>query len=400
MRLTLPRLVTGALLAIGTAGRAQNAPRNVKFTTTGATWASVDVSPNGATIVFDLLGDIYTVPLAGGKETRVSSGRAFDAMPPWSPDGRWIVYSSDKNGGADLWIVRPDGSGARAIVSQDEGAFIAPVWSHDGKFVLAGRGAVGVSPSDIMKYGVDSASSASLYADSVQKKNRKSATPFGLFTTRDGKYVYYAGGAAGGGVPRPGSARSQVHRRSLDTGKEETVTEAPGGGMRPTVSYDGRLLVYASRHDGKTGLRLRNLATDDERWLLYPIDRDNSDAYMASRDHVPGFSFTPDGREVVISYGGKIHRVDVATGKSRPIAFTADVDLDVGPRLVFPHRVDTGAVRARIISSLALSPDSKRLAFSAFDLLYTMDLPNGKPRLIRPDTIRGLEPVWAPDGRR
>src|SRR3972149_3575557 len=103
-----PLLIVPALLAavlpFPTAG-AQNAPRadstppardrtntlplvtsrTARFTTDEGTWMSVDVSPDGRTIVFDLLGDLYTLPITGGQATRITDGMAFDAQPRFSP---------------------------------------------------------------------------------------------------------------------------------------------------------------------------------------------------------------------------------------------------------------------------------------------------------------------------
>src|SRR5689334_21798870 len=78
------------------------ATRTLKFTTDEGTWISLDLSPDGRTIVFDLLGDLYTLPVAGGKATRLTSGLAFDAQPRWSPDGKRIAFTSDRSGSENV----------------------------------------------------------------------------------------------------------------------------------------------------------------------------------------------------------------------------------------------------------------------------------------------------------
>src|SRR5687768_18390683 len=114
-----PLLIGPALLAAAfVPASAQNAPRTdstaaprdrtntlplvtsrtARFTTDQGTWMSVDVSPDGNTIAFDLLGDIYTVPMTGGKATRIIGGNAIDMQPRFSPDGRSLVFISDRNG--------------------------------------------------------------------------------------------------------------------------------------------------------------------------------------------------------------------------------------------------------------------------------------------------------------
>lgn len=60
---------------------------DVEFTTSEGTWMSLDVSPDGKTIVFDMLGDIYSMPISGGTATCLRSGLAWEVQPRFSPDG-------------------------------------------------------------------------------------------------------------------------------------------------------------------------------------------------------------------------------------------------------------------------------------------------------------------------
>ncbi|MCI0657190.1 MAG: hypothetical protein L0170_08985, partial [Acidobacteria bacterium] len=94
--------------------------RKVTFTTEEGTWISVDVAPDGKTILFDLVGDLYRIPLAGGKATRITSGPAYDYAPRISPDGKTIVFCSDRGGNMNLWLMNPDGSNPRPLTEEKD----------------------------------------------------------------------------------------------------------------------------------------------------------------------------------------------------------------------------------------------------------------------------------------
>src|SRR6266545_4334744 len=111
--------------------------RKVEFTTDEGTWMSLDVSPDGRTILFDLLEDIYRIGIGGGQAERVTSGPAFDYAPRYSPDGRTIVFCSDRGGNMNLWLMNADGSQARALTEEKDAVLSSPSWTPDGLYVLA-----------------------------------------------------------------------------------------------------------------------------------------------------------------------------------------------------------------------------------------------------------------------
>lgn len=115
--------------------------RPLKFTTDEGTWMSLDLSPDGKTIVFDILGDLYTVPMTGGEATRITSGSGFDGQPRFSPDGKAIVFVSDRSGSENLYTVSPDGSGLRPLTKGPNQAFISPDWTPDGQYVVVSKSA-------------------------------------------------------------------------------------------------------------------------------------------------------------------------------------------------------------------------------------------------------------------
>src|SRR5438105_6231215 len=126
-------------LVLSASAAAQHTGRAISFTTDEATWISLDVSPDGRTIVFDILGDLYTLPIAGGKATRITGGMAWDCMPRWSPDGRTIAFISDRDGGDNLWLVNADGTGANKVTKEVDNALSSPIWSPDGQYLVVRR---------------------------------------------------------------------------------------------------------------------------------------------------------------------------------------------------------------------------------------------------------------------
>ncbi len=376
--------------------------RTIEFTTDEGTWVSLDVSPDGKNIVFDLLGDLYTVGIDGGDARAITTGIAFDAQPRYSPDGKSIAFVSDHDGAENLWVAANDGSGARPLSKDKQSLFVSPSWTPEGDYVLVSRQPqLPWGAFDLWMYHIRGGSGIAI----TKGKTKPDATgddyvhAIGAVASRDGKHVYYTKRNklfnAYNNLVFP---LSQVVRRDRTTGDEDTITAAPGSGFRPLLSPDGSKLVFGTRVDNQTGLRIRDLSTGEERWLKLPVQRDEQESRF-TRDLIPGCAFTPDGKHVLAAYGGKIHRLDVQTGVDSVIPMSVRVSLPVGSRLNFPIRVDDGPVQSRLIQEPELSPDGKRLAFSALTKLHTVELPDGKPRQLSPADAREFHPSWSPDGK-
>ncbi len=112
--------------------------REINFTTDEGTWMSLDVSPDGRQIAFDLLGDIYVMPITGGEARLLLGGGAYETQPRFSPDGRRIAFTSDRDGSDNLWTMNADGTGLRQITREKERQVNSPVWTSDG-VSLVGR---------------------------------------------------------------------------------------------------------------------------------------------------------------------------------------------------------------------------------------------------------------------
>jgi Tol biopolymer transport system component/imidazolonepropionase-like amidohydrolase len=373
--------------------------RRVEFTTDEGTWMSVDVSPDGRTILFDLLGDLYRVGIAGGKAERVTSGPAFDYAPRYAPDGRTIVFCSDRGGTMNLWLMNADGSQPRALTEEKDAVFSSPSWTPDGLYVLARKEETtkaGIPPVEIVMYHRDGGSGIKI----IPKD--KVDTSAGPVASPDGRYIYLTGRKADFSyTPNMANGLWHVLRFDRKTGEIVQLTTAPDGGLRPTLSPDGRTLVYARRSDARTWLYLRDLSTGAERVLSRELSRDDQEDF-AQMDVLPGAAFTPDGRTFVYWSAGKIHRLDVATGSDALIPFDADVALDLRPLLRVDRPVEEPELKAKILRWPTLSPDGKVLAFDALGTIWICDIANGKagkPRRLTRGTAREYAPEFSPDGR-
>ena len=372
--------------------------RPLKFTTDEGTWMSLDVSPDGKTIVFDLLGDLYTVPIGGGSATRITSGSGFDGQPRFSPDGKSIVFVSDRSGSENLWLVNPDGQRVRPLTRGPNQAFVSPDFTPDGQYVVASKS------GDLWLYHKDGGSGLRLTGQTPAQPPQggpgggQAPNNFmGASVSPDGRYIY-SGARTGPAGYNQMLGSTQVVMYDRQTGRVERRTQNLGTGFRPAVSPDGKWLAYGSRRMAITGLKLRDLVSGDEKWLANDIQRDDIES-RGSRDLLPGYSWMPDSKSLVLAHHGHIWRVDAATGQQTQIPFTAEVDQMIGDLVRFEYPVNDTTLTVRQIRGARPSPNGKRLVFTALDRLWVMDLPNGTPKRLTTSDDGEHSPVWSPDGK-
>jgi Tol biopolymer transport system component len=375
------------------------AARKIEFTTDEGTWLSLDVSPDGKTIVFELLGDIYTLPIEGGVAKLIDGGMAFDSQPKFSPDGKWIAFISDREGSENLWIMHPDGSGVKQVSKDPNNEFASPSWAPDGNYIYASKAGFGINTFEIWMYHINGGSGVQITKSKPSPTTRRSerGNAVGVVASPDGKYLYYAK-RNGGFEYNAQFPLWQVARWDRKTGDEDTLLQQPESSFRPVLSPDGTQLLYVTRYETESGLRLRNLQTGEDRWVRYPITRDDQESRF-TRDLFPGYAFLPDSKEIVYNQDGKIRRLNITTGAETVIPFTAQVSQELGPKLDFPQKVEQGPVKVRLIQGPVESPDGKKLAFSAMTHLYVMDIPGGKPQRLTSGKEGEFEPTWSPDGK-
>jgi Tol biopolymer transport system component/imidazolonepropionase-like amidohydrolase len=387
--------------------------QDVTFTTTEGTWMSLDVSPDGKTIVFDMLGDIYSMPVTGGNATALRQGLAWEVQPRFSPDGKKILFTSDAGGGDNCWVMDSDGKNARQVTKESFRLLNNGVWI-DNEYIVARKhftSTRSLGAGEIWMYHLSGGEGLQLTKrkNDQQDVNEPSVSP-------DGRYIYFSEDMYGGGFfqynKNPNTQIFAVRRYDREEGKVEDVTGGSGGACRPQISRDGKWLAFVRRDYTKTVLCVRELATGMEYPIYEGLDKDQQEAWTTFGCY-PGFAWMPDGEAIVIWTGGKIVQIpmqrspngkyDFNTGESaskiRDIPFTCNVKTKVAETLHFENKVFEPEFTAKAIRQAVTSPDGKWLIFHAAGFLYRKNLSNGAVEKIAGDSQNLVsEPSFSPDG--
>jgi Tol biopolymer transport system component len=415
--------------------------RTLSFTTDEGSWISIDVAPDGSTLLFELLGDLYTLPIEGGAAQRITNGPAYDMQPRYSPDGMHIVFVSDRDGSENIWIADADGGNARALTTGERENYVSPVWTPDGQYIIATKGAQlwlwhidGGSGTQVTgaraggAAGGPGGSNASYFGPAFGSEARqlwvnvRGNPPSGLAAALHGTGLHdvHAMDVAHADVARSSPRRLspfQIGVLDRETGRVHVRTHELEGAFRPVASPDGRWLVYATRYDARSALKLLDLETGTESWLVMDVQRDDHQGGgTRDRDVYPGSAFTPDSRSLITSYGGRIRRIAIPSGAVTEIPFTAVVEQQLGPLVRFEYPINDSILTVSQIRGARPSPDGRRVVFAALDRLWIADLavdrggPGSAADTASHPVIRNAarltsgrhvehDPVWSPDGR-
>ena len=374
--------------------------RKIEFTTEQGTWLSLDASPTDATLVLEVFGDLYTLPASGGVARALTSGMAYDSQPTYSPDGQSIAFISDRSGQDNLWLVDTDGTNLRQLShSKGKSEFASPRFAPDGSHVVVSKGGWPFSTFELWAYHLQGGKGVRITKSKTNGNTEASrrANFLGAVYSSDGRYLFYAR-KSGGFDYNLTMPQWQIARYDVHDGSEVRLTASLGSAFRPQLSPDGELLVYGTRVDQQTSLRVRNLVSGADRLLISGVEHDEQESRF-TRDLLPGYSFSADGTSLFVSRSGKISKVAIHDGKATNVPMQVTVAQALGPLLKFPYRLGQGPVKARLLQRPVLSPDGKQLAFSAFARIYVRDLVTAKTVVVTPDSLQAFHPSWSPDGR-
>ena len=335
-------IILAGCTALATTLRAQDwsietskapATTRLEFLATEGTWISLDVAPDGRSIVFDLLGHLYEMPWEGGKARRLTSGRSWNMFPRYSPDGTRILFTSDRAGVEDQWTLDRT-SGTLTNLTKGTRSVYQGSWAADGRAVF-GSSLDEAQRIRVSRYG--------LYG------SRQELFRTGVFapavhlvddTVRNRIYYEHNDQA----LPASG-ARIKMYDKA--TGTSSVYIERPGGAANPALSPDGRRLAYVHRDYQTSVLIVRDLDTRAERVLVGELDRDRQDYRVYHHGSYPNMDWHPNGTEIVVSFGGQIKAVNATTGAVRMIPFEAPVERDLDKTIRFPATIPAGEAKSR-----------------------------------------------------
>lgn len=357
--------------------------KTVGIDTRTGTWMSVDISPDGKWITFDLLGDIYLMPAEGGEAKALTHSVAWEMQPKFSPDGKKIAFMSDAGGGDNIWVMNADGSDARAITKEDFRLLNNPVWHPNGQYIAARKhysGTRSLGSGEIWMYHVNGGAGIQLNEKPSWQKDLGEPA-----FSPDGRYVYYSQDTTGGTAFEYNKDSNnqiyQIFRKDLRDGKVKAVAGGPGGAVRPVPSPDGRYLAFVRRIRNQSTLFLKDLQTGEERAAWPELERDMQESW-AIHGVYPAFAWTPGSKEIVVWAKGRIWRVDPFKGGAKEIAFHVKDSREVRPALRFAHEVAPDQFEVHQLRWVNVSPAGDKVVYSAMGHLYLRDLPNGTPRRI------------------
>ncbi|MGB0893142.1 MAG: amidohydrolase family protein [Parashewanella sp.] len=367
------------------------------------TWMNLSISPDGKHILFDMLGDIYRISVEGGKAEPLATGIAWQMQPTYSPDGKYIAFTSDQDGGDNIWVMNADGSNPRAVTNETFRLLNSPAWSPDSQYLVARKhftSSRSIGAGEVWLYHVTGGKGVKLTKRPNEQKDLGEPA-----YSPDGRYIYFSQDATPGKTFHysKDSVKGiyKIKRYDTTTGDIETLISGTGGAIRPTPSPDGSKLAYIKRDGFNSSLYLLDLKSGTKTKLFGDLDRDMQETW-AIHGVYPTMAWTPDNDEIIFWAKGKINKIDVTNKQVSNIPFSVNSTRDIQPAVKFTQNIDKDVFDVKMLRMAQVSPNGKKVVFEALGKLWVKDLKSGKrKRLTRiNDSIAELFPQWSRDGKR
>jgi imidazolonepropionase-like amidohydrolase/Tol biopolymer transport system component len=364
------------------------------------TWMNLDVSPDGKTIAFDMLGDIYTIPFEGGNATCIRSGIAWEVQPRWSPDGSKILFTSDAEGGDNIFYMDKTGENVKQITKENFRLLNNAVWMPDGQYIIARKhftSSRSLGAGEMWMYHISGGEGIQI----TKRKNDQQDVNEPCVSA-DGKTLYYSEDVYPGGYFQynkdPNNEIFAIQSYDFVTGETKKVTGGPGGACRPQISHKGDKLAFVKRIREKSVLFVRELKTGKE-WPVYDeLSKDQQEAWTIFGVYT-GFDWMPDDKEIVIWAKGKILRIQPENKKAMEIPFMVHAKHTFMETVEFENPAYLHENEAKVLRNVVSSPDESKIVFVALGKLFVSENFSEAKQLFNGEDFEA-EPCFSQDGEK
>ncbi len=388
VRVTLIRLtcVLVSCLAIGAiacSGGDSDATRAVELQTTEVTSPDIAISPDGSVLVFSLLGQLFSMPAAGGSATQLTAGPFYHQDPSFAPDGRRLAFVSDRDGSEGNVFLMDLGTREVTQLTHERWAG-RPAWSPNGNSVLY------LSYAEVPREceGEARAHELDLESNAVRVLGSSGQNVRSVFYTNEGQVGWSVAKEAG-----EDDVTSRIELL-MDDGSLAETASIIGWADRVVPSPTGRGF-YVRRERPWTARADILYASEDSAAITVA---DVSRRYCPYQ--LPQFAVAPNGLSIFIEDHGKLWRVSTADGAREQIPFQAKVRLETREPTPVPGTPLPRTFETHLISSPRLTPDGRMVVFGALGFLWKQRVAGGQAeRLTKGDALEQGAAI-SRDGRR
>ena len=376
----------------------------VAISTNETTWSSLDVSPNGKFMIFDMLGDLYKVDIKGGNATPLIQDFAWNIHPAISPDGKQVAFVSDRDGLSNVWVMDIDGTHLKQITREKKDIIHAPKWSPDGEYLVVTKGIMSsrsIPAGEIWMYHKSGGDGLQIKARNSGKRDQQNIADPAF--SHDGRYIYFTENTVPGSRFEynrdPLEGIFAITRYDRESGDERRYISGTGGAVVPTPSPDGKYVAFVRRVKDKTALFLKDIKTGTETPLTFALERDMQEGF-GSEGYFTYFDWTPDASAIVYWSRGKFHIIDVDSKETETLNVHIDTTVKFADALRFPVDVAPDNVEVKMTRWSQMSPNGKTILFQALGKLYVRDVKSGKvKRLTKQNDHDEYYPRYSNDGK-
>ena len=376
----------------------------VAISTNETTWSSLDVSPNGKFMIFDMLGDLYKVDIKGGNATPLIQDFAWNIHPAISPDGKQVAFVSDRDGLSNVWVMDIDGTHLKQITREKKDIIHAPKWSPDGEYLVVTKGIMSsrsIPAGEIWMYHKSGGDGLQIKARNSGKRDQQNIADPAF--SHDGRYIYFTENTVPGSRFEynrdPLEGIFAITRYDRESGDERRYISGTGGAVVPTPSPDGKYVAFVRRVKDKTALFLKDIKTGTETPLTFALERDMQEGF-GSEGYFTYFDWTPDASAIVYWSRGKFHIIDVDSKETDTLNVHIDTTVKFADALRFPVDVAPDNVEVKMTRWSQMSPNGKSILFQALGKLYVRDVKSGKvKRLTKQNDHDEYYPRYSNDGK-